>query len=69
MRQADGSTLPQIIAHRGYKAMCPENSMAAFRAAVEAGVHCIETDVHVTRDNVVVLSHVSFHLILETTVA
>lgn len=33
--------------------------MAAFRAAVEVGVDCIETDVHVTRDKFVVLSHVS----------
>ena len=32
--------------------------MAAFRGAVEAGVHAIETDVHLTRDGVVVLSHV-----------
>ena len=59
MKQSDGSTLPQIIAHRGYKAKYPENSMTAFHAAVEAGVHCVETDVHATRDGVVVLSHVS----------
>ena len=38
--------------------------MAAFRAAVEVGVHCIETDVHATRDNVAVLSHVSARLAL-----
>ena len=66
IEQPDGSTLPQIIAHRGYKAIYPENSMAAFRAAVEAGVHCIETDVHVTRDDVVVLSHVSRQWSLKT---
>ena len=32
--------------------------MAAFRGAVEAGVHAIETDVHLTKDGIVVLSHV-----------
>ena len=52
--------LPQAVAHRGYKAMYPENTMAAFRAAVQAGAHGIETDPHLTKDGVVVLSHVSF---------
>jgi phosphatidylglycerol phospholipase C len=51
--------LPQSIGHRGYKAKFPENTMAAFRGAVAAGVHAIETDVHLTKDGVVVLSHVS----------
>ena len=49
--------LPQCIAHRGYKANFPENTLAAFRGAVDAGVHALETDVHVTKDEVVVLSH------------
>ncbi|KAL8995157.1 MAG: hypothetical protein Q9169_005066 [Polycauliona sp. 2 TL-2023] len=53
----NGEQLPQAIAHRGYRAKHPENSMAAFRGAVEAGVHAIETDVHLTKDGVVVLSH------------
>lgn len=49
--------LPQAIAHRGYKAAFPENSMAAFRSAVDIGAHAIETDLHLSRDGVVVLSH------------
>ncbi|XDG04245.1 hypothetical protein ABKA04_003860 [Annulohypoxylon sp. FPYF3050] len=49
--------LPQAIAHRGYKVVAPENSMLAFRAAVEAGAHAIETDLHLSSDGVVVLSH------------
>ncbi|KAI2473199.1 PLC-like phosphodiesterase [Annulohypoxylon bovei var. microspora] len=49
--------LPQAIAHRGYKVVAPENSMLAFRAAVEAGAHAIETDLHLSKDGVVVLSH------------
>ncbi|OTA96431.1 hypothetical protein M434DRAFT_55933, partial [Hypoxylon sp. CO27-5] len=31
--------------------------MLAFRAAVEAGAHAIETDLHLSKDGVVVLSH------------
>lgn len=54
-----GSGLPQNIGHRGYKAAFPENSMAGFHGAVAAGAHAVETDVHLSRDGVVVLSHVS----------
>ncbi|KAL7824150.1 PLC-like phosphodiesterase [Trichoderma gracile] len=50
-------SLPQAIAHRGFKALLPENSMAAFRKAVEVGAHALETDVHLSKDGVVVLSH------------
>lgn len=50
--------LPQAIAHRGYKAEFPENTMGAFRGAVEVGAHAIETDVHLSKDDVVVISHV-----------
>lgn len=50
---------PQTIAHRGYKAKYAENSMKAMCAAVEAGADALETDVHLTADGVVVLSHVS----------
>ncbi|KKY17092.1 putative glycerophosphoryl diester phosphodiesterase [Diplodia seriata] len=49
--------LPQAIAHRGYKAKFPENTMGAFVGAVEVGAHAIETDVHLTKDGVVVLNH------------
>lgn len=50
--------MPQCIAHRGYKAENPENTMCAFRAAIEKGrAHAIETDIHLTKDNIVVLSH------------
>jgi hypothetical protein len=55
-----GPRLPVNIGHRGYKAAFPENSMAAFHGAVAAGAHAIETDLHLSRDGVVVLSHVSY---------
>ncbi|KAK3301198.1 PLC-like phosphodiesterase [Chaetomium fimeti] len=51
------SRLPQNIGHRGYKAAFPENSMAAFHGAIAAGAHALETDLHLSRDGVVVLSH------------
>lgn len=58
--------LPQAIAHRGYKAAYPENTLGAFRGAVGVGSHAIETDLHLSKDGVVVLSHVSrsFSLLL-----
>lgn len=49
--------VPQCIAHRGYKARFPENTMLAFHEAVKAGTHALETDMHITKDDVVVLSH------------
>lgn len=50
---------PQVIAHRGYKSAFPENTMAAFRGAVGVGADGIETDLHLSKDGVVVLLHVS----------
>jgi phosphatidylglycerol phospholipase C len=58
-RDAEPSRMPQTIAHRGYKAAFPENTMAAYRNAVDIGSHGVETDIHLSRDGVVVLSHVS----------
>ena len=34
--------------------------MGAFAGAVGAGAHAIETDLHLSKDGVVVLSHVSW---------
>ncbi|KAI1270915.1 PLC-like phosphodiesterase [Xylaria sp. FL0933] len=49
--------VPQTIGHRGFSAAAPENTMAAFKAAIEAGAEALETDLHLTRDGVVVLCH------------
>ncbi|ORY13129.1 PLC-like phosphodiesterase [Clohesyomyces aquaticus] len=56
-KDISGNKRPQAIAHRGYKAKFPENTMGAFKGAVEVGAQAIETDVHLSRDGVVVLSH------------
>lgn len=39
-----------IIAHRGASGHAPENTLAAFRRALENGAGFIETDLHLTRD-------------------
>lgn len=46
-----------VLAHRGYHVRVPENTLAAFQAAVDLGVDGIETDVRLTRDGVPVLLH------------
>ncbi|WP_131104373.1 glycerophosphodiester phosphodiesterase [Ornithinimicrobium sufpigmenti] len=50
---------PIPMAHRGYDAEGTglENTMAAFRAAVDLGYRYVETDVHATRDGVVLAFH------------
>lgn len=45
------------IAHRGASGHAPENTMAAFRRAVELGAQFIETDLQITRDARVVVIH------------
>ena len=48
---------PLIIGHRGASAVEPENTMAAFAAAIAAGADGIEFDVHLSRDGVPVIIH------------
>jgi len=49
--------MPYIVAHRGYKARYPENTLAAFKAAIASGAHAIECDVQFSRDRVPVIIH------------
>ena len=49
--------MPLAMAHRGFSLGGLENSMAAFRAAVDLGFGHLETDVHTTADGVLVLFH------------
>lgn len=43
--------------HRGSRGLLPENTLAAFAAALSIGVSTIELDVGMSRDNVVVVNH------------
>ena len=45
------------FAHRGFSGKYPENTMLAFKKAYEAGCDGIELDVHLTKDNVMVIIH------------
>lgn len=46
-----------IAAHRGWSAKYPENTMIAYKAALDEDIDEIEIDVHLTKDGVPVLIH------------
>jgi len=48
---------PLIAAHRGASKYAPENTMAAFRLAMEMGADYIELDVRMTRDGRLIVLH------------
>ncbi len=52
-----GGGWPVNLAHRGASAVAPENTLEAFRLAMEMGAGGIELDVHLTRDGRVVVIH------------
>jgi glycerophosphoryl diester phosphodiesterase len=57
-RIAPGSrAAPLVIAHRGFSGRYPENTLEAFRAAVEAGTNGIELDARLSKDSHVVVLH------------
>ena len=49
--------LPVIIAHEGASQRAPENTEAAFREAAQTGADGVETDIRMTKDGQLVLSH------------
>jgi glycerophosphoryl diester phosphodiesterase len=48
---------PWVVAHRGYRAMYPENTLVAFEAAIGVNADMIELDVSLTRDRIPVVIH------------
>lgn len=47
----------QIFAHRGFSSQYPENTMTAFRKALEAGADGIELDARLTQDGKIIIMH------------
>jgi len=47
----------QVWAHRGASAYAPENTLTAFKEAVDLGADGIELDVHLTDDGEIVVAH------------
>ena len=48
---------PMLIAHRGGSLEAPENTLAAFRHAIEVGAKYVELDVQMSKDGVLVVIH------------
>lgn len=47
----------EIIAHRGFSARAPENTLSSFRLAWDHGATACETDIHLTSDGRIVAIH------------
>lgn len=43
--------------HRGARGLAPENTIAGFAKALAIGVHTLETDIAISRDGVLLISH------------
>lgn len=43
--------------HRGARGLAPENTLAGFTRALAIGVHTLETDIAISRDGVLLISH------------
>jgi glycerophosphoryl diester phosphodiesterase len=54
---ADAADAPRLLAHRGGAMEFDENSLGAFRASYEKGLRGFETDIRLTKDNVLVILH------------
>ena len=48
---------PWCIAHRGFSSQYPENTFAAFDAALQTPIQAMELDIQLTRDSVPVVFH------------
>lgn len=52
-----GQAQTKIIAHRGFSALAPENTISAFQKAIDVGADYFELDVHVSLDGKPVVIH------------
>src|SRR5574344_2001421 len=49
--------MPKVISHRGANKYAPQNTLAAFEKSVQIGIDGFETDVHITKDEQLVICH------------
>ena len=52
-----GESRPLVIAHRGYSALAPENTLPSFEYALTAGADLVELDYHHSKDGVPIVIH------------
>jgi len=52
-----GDTIVKVVAHRGYSGRYPENTEIAFRKALALDVEMIEFDVHLAKDESLIVIH------------
>jgi glycerophosphoryl diester phosphodiesterase len=57
MRRIQRTSAPLIIAHRGASEDAPENTLAAFRLAMDECADGLECDLRMSADGVIVISH------------
>jgi glycerophosphoryl diester phosphodiesterase len=57
LSEISNSNCIYVAAHRGNSGEFPDNSIAAFRSAIEVGADMIELDVQYTKDGKIVVSH------------
>lgn len=57
MERLDGFEGITVAGHRGYKSRYPENTLLAFRAALDYGADMLEFDLHLSKDGEVVVIH------------
>jgi len=48
---------PYVMAHRGNRVLCPENTLASFQQAFKEGADILETDLHLSADDVFMCIH------------
>ncbi|MEH6814619.1 MAG: glycerophosphodiester phosphodiesterase family protein, partial [Motiliproteus sp.] len=57
MSQSQNQKSYELVAHRGYPHLYPENTRLGFEKAIEAGAKYIETDLQISADGVPVIFH------------
>jgi glycerophosphoryl diester phosphodiesterase len=57
MLEFEDSAFPLVVAHRGASSSYPENTLASFGAAIDAGAQVVELDVRLTADGVPIVLH------------